>query len=444
MLSSDIRSRSSFFTAQLRANRPPSSASLREGRAAVALSSEHAIKVLDVGTLETGEPYMVMEYLAGIDLGQLLHERGALAIQEAVDFVLQASEAVAEAHTRGIVHRDLKPSNLFLCTAMDGRPLIKVLDFGISKSTGAEGSSTLTASGAVMGSPAYMSPEQVRDSKSVDPRSDIWALGVILYELVTGEQPFRRSTLGETFARILSDVPAPLKQLRADVPAQIEEVVSRCVERDLKRRIASVAEFVNLLAPFASPTAVRSVERVLSLTKGQRPIWSAVVSPPTERTLTAAPFGSGEPVETAPSWQRPTSAAHAVAVRSKWWLVASSIGAPILVAGAIVFHHPSANSIKSASATVPVERPRDPVSPSTSVSPSAVFAQIPTTQEFARASASPVAIEDGGAETGPRKRSAVLPKVISHSATTAIPTVSRPISPPAGTSSSERPHYDQF
>lgn len=156
---------------------------LREGRAAVRLKSQNVAKVTDVGTLENGAPYMVMEFLHGADLAAVMAERGLLPVAEAVSYVLQACEAIAEAHSLGIVHRDLKPQNLFVTRKVDGRPLIKVLDFGISKSMDTQSGLSLTRTSSIMGSPLYMSPEQMRSSKNVDQRSDIWAIGVVLYEI---------------------------------------------------------------------------------------------------------------------------------------------------------------------------------------------------------------------------------------------------------------------
>nr|HMR07207.1 serine/threonine-protein kinase [Polyangiaceae bacterium] len=161
----------------------------REARAATKIKSEHVVRIIDIGSFDSGEPYIVMEYLNGQDLSQLLAARGPLPPDEVAEYILQACEAIVEAHVLGIVHRDLKPANLFVAARMDGTPLVKVLDFGISKvSTGPDLS--LTETSALMGSPLYMSPEQMASAKSVDARTDIWALGVILYELVTGKPPF--------------------------------------------------------------------------------------------------------------------------------------------------------------------------------------------------------------------------------------------------------------
>src|SRR4051812_480796 len=156
----------------------------REAKAAVKIRGEHVARVIDVGSFENGAPYMVMEHLDGRDLSSFIHERGAMPMSDAVDAVLQACEALAEAHALGIVHRDLKPANLFLTRRPDGTPSIKVLDFGISKLTAPGADHSMTKTSAVMGSPLYMSPEQMTASRGVDARTDIWALGVVLYELL--------------------------------------------------------------------------------------------------------------------------------------------------------------------------------------------------------------------------------------------------------------------
>ncbi|HEX7601864.1 MAG TPA: serine/threonine-protein kinase, partial [Polyangiaceae bacterium] len=180
----------------------------REAKAASKVTSEHVAKVIDVGTLDSGAPYMVMEYLEGHDLAAELEAKGRLPVEEAVSHVLQALEALAEAHKAGIVHRDLKPANLFLANRPDKTSIIKVLDFGISKLPQAGGAVTHTA--AIMGSPLYMSPEQLMSSKSVDARSDVWSIGIVLYESLSGSPPYRADTMPEIVALILQ---APLRPL---------------------------------------------------------------------------------------------------------------------------------------------------------------------------------------------------------------------------------------
>jgi hypothetical protein len=239
----------------------------REARAAVKIKSEHVARVSDVGTLASGAPYMVMEYLDGVDLAEHLVRRGRLAYEQAVDFVLQAAEAIAEAHVLGIVHRDLKPANLFLIRRPDGSPSIKVLDFGISKLTAgaAPGSGhgpSITKTSSMMGSPLYMSPEQLQSSKDVDARSDIWALGVILYELIAGRAPFSGENVPELCTKILSAAPAPLGAICPGLPALLEQVLGRALEKERARRFGSVAEFAGALYPLASAGARLSIARI--------------------------------------------------------------------------------------------------------------------------------------------------------------------------------------
>jgi serine/threonine-protein kinase len=244
---------------------------LREARSAVQIQSEHVARVMDVGTLESGAPYIVMEYLRGLDLKEVSTRRGPLPISEAVDFVLQACDAVAEAHSLGIVHRDLKPSNLFLTERPDGSALVKVLDFGISKALhGGSGGQTsqqqMTASAAIMGSPQYMSPEQIRSSKNVDARADVWALGTILHELVAGTPAYVADTVPGLLAMIVADLPPPLTSVRPDAPTDLEATILRCLQKDRERRFANVAELAHALERFASPEVrplVRRISRVL-------------------------------------------------------------------------------------------------------------------------------------------------------------------------------------
>ncbi len=226
---------------------------LREGQAAARLTSDHVVRIYDVGTLESGAPFMVMELLRGEDLATLVDEEGPAPVEIAVEYILQTCDAVGEAHASGIVHRDLKPSNLFVARRSDGRPLVKVLDFGISKALvpghdSFEGN--LTATRSVVGSPYYMSPEQVRDAKRVDARADVWALGMILYELLVGEPAFNADTLPGICAAIAADTPAPIRDRRPDVSPELEGMVMRCLEKDPARRFQSVAELVQALAPF--------------------------------------------------------------------------------------------------------------------------------------------------------------------------------------------------
>ena len=245
---------------------------INEARASDRITGEHVARVFDVGQTREGLSYMVLEFLDGEDVSQMLETRGApTPIAEAVDIVLEALEAIAEAHAMGIVHRDLKPGNLFLARKANGARTVKVLDFGISKATNpfALGNSdhALTSTRSMLGSPLYMSPEQLRSSKNVDRRSDIWALGVILYEMLGGVVPFNGDTLGELFVAILEQPVVPVGHRRPEVPPALADVVHRCLERDPARRVQDAAELAQLLAPFAS-RSLGSVERVRSFSLG--------------------------------------------------------------------------------------------------------------------------------------------------------------------------------
>ncbi len=239
---------------------------MQEGRTAARLRSEHVGKVLDVGRLPSGEAYLVMEYLEGHDLATEVAERGPMPIQAAVGYVLQACEAVAEAHAYGIVHRDLKPANLFLSRTAYGDPCVKVLDFGISKirsdANFVVSSPALTGSHTIMGSPSYMAPEQMRASRDVDGRTDIWALGTILYELITGSTAFNGDTLAIVCSAVLNDSPPPLSAYRSDLPAGLEGVILRCLEKQPGRRFSTVVDLVRELVPFGPEDCSDTVERI--------------------------------------------------------------------------------------------------------------------------------------------------------------------------------------
>lgn len=238
---------------------------LREARAVAKLRGENVARVLDVDTLPDGSPYIVMEYLQGQDLSEVVDER-ALPVSEAVDFVLQACVGLAEAHALGIVHRDLKPANLFLTRTPDGTPLVKVLDFGVSKLRSEdEPSMPTTQTGTVMGSPLYMPPEQARSSRNVDHRADIWALGAVLYQLVTRHPPFTASNIADLFVRILHEPHAPASALVPDAPAPLDAIVDRCLAKTATERYADLAELALALEPLASADGARSVAKVLRL-----------------------------------------------------------------------------------------------------------------------------------------------------------------------------------
>ncbi len=252
---------------------------IREARAAARLKSEHTVRVTDVGTLESGSPYIVMEFLEGIDAKKLL-DGGPIDIPRAVDIILQACIALAEAPGVGIVPRDLKPQNLFITKRVDESMLVKVLDFGISKdiSEQAMQNSDLTDTRAVLGSPHYMSPEQMKLARDVDPRSDIWSLGVCLYQLLSGRLPFEAPSIAELCLKVLSQEHTPLKSVRPDVPVGVENVIAKCLQRERADRYPNVAALAADLEPFADITGKLSAQRVKSV--GRPSVAELPPSPP--------------------------------------------------------------------------------------------------------------------------------------------------------------------
>jgi serine/threonine protein kinase len=243
----------------------------QEARAAAKMKSDHAARVFDVGTLENGAPYLVMELLEGRDLGAWLATDGPLPIERAVDFVLQACAAMADAHSLGIIHRDIKPSNLFCCRRRDGQSWIKVLDFGISKATDAISryEQGVTRSNTVLGTPAHMSPEQMRGTVDVDARADVWALGVTLYELLSGTLPFSGEAFVDVANRVMT-APPPLGALRPDVPADLEAAILTCLEKDRMDRFANVADLAAALVPFGSGRAQAWADQCLAVLRTAR------------------------------------------------------------------------------------------------------------------------------------------------------------------------------
>lgn len=225
---------------------------LQEARAMASLRSRHIARVMDFGTTPTGAPYMIMEYLKGHDLQCVLSETGPLPVPRAVAIAKQVSAALVEAHAHGLIHRDLKPANLFL-TQEYGRELVKVIDFGISKAID-KSTKRWTLSKDYLGSPQYMSPEQIMSAASVDERTDIWSLGIVLYEMLTGAAPFSATTLPALCAAISKDSP----RLPETVPREVASVVLRCLAKSPSNRYQSMRELGAALGSLFEPSTAGS------------------------------------------------------------------------------------------------------------------------------------------------------------------------------------------
>ena len=238
---------------------------LREAQTAVRIKNEHIAHVFDVATLEDGTPYIVMEYLEGNDLAAFLQQSGPLPVEQAVEFILQACEAIAEAHELGIVHRDLKPANLFVIRRADGLLSIKVLDFGISKNVSESKMAAhvaMTDTMVVMGSPAYMSPEQMESARKVDLQTDVWALGAILCELVTGRIPFDGQSLPEVYTKIVAHPQPSIREWAPSLPGGLEDVILKCLRTNRSLRYRDVGDLAAALSEFAPKRAAASVDRI--------------------------------------------------------------------------------------------------------------------------------------------------------------------------------------
>ena len=264
----------------------------REAKACARLGSEHIAKVMDVGVTPEIGPYIVMEYLEGQDLGSLLRERGAQSIRRVCEYVMQACEALALAHAAGIIHRDIKPDNLFLARR-GNMDIVKVLDFGISKAPlagrvfGGDLKSTETA--CLMGTPLYMSPEQIRATHEVDHRSDIWSLGVVLFELLTGRTAFAGETVTQVCALVLEG-PAPrLVDHCRGAPAALAAVIERCLMKDPAHRYQHAADLAHALLPLAPSRARLHAERASSVLRRDSPSMVAIPGGRDSEPVTGTP-----------------------------------------------------------------------------------------------------------------------------------------------------------
>jgi eukaryotic-like serine/threonine-protein kinase len=256
----------------------------REARAAFRIQSEHVVRVFDVGRLPEGTPFIVMEFLEGEDLAQLIGSPRELSIAEAIGLVLEASEALSEAHALGIVHRDLKPENLFVARRVDGSPCLKVLDFGLSKFSDVHGARRprawrITGTQQQLGTPNYMAPEQWREAHEVGPAADQWALGAILYELIAGAPAFGGDNMASVCVRVMEQPAAPLGRWRDDVPPELEAAVGRALAKDPAGRFPSLLELAQALGPFGPPHADASLHRIAAVLGAPRASAAAGAEP---------------------------------------------------------------------------------------------------------------------------------------------------------------------
>ncbi|WP_170319314.1 serine/threonine-protein kinase [Polyangium spumosum] len=240
---------------------------LREARIAATLPSEHVARVSDVGQTETGAPYLVMERLYGRDLEAELGRRGRLPVAEATDLALEACEGIAAAHAQGLVHRDLKPANLFLAERPLRPPVLKVLDFGLSKEAPGQNAS-ITGTDAVFGTPQYMSPEQIQSTKNVDARSDQHALGMILYEMLAGSPPYQAESVTQLIVVIATQPPPRVREKRPEVPAPLEAAIVRALAKRPNERFPDLGAFAEAIAPFGGPDAHARAARITHVLAG--------------------------------------------------------------------------------------------------------------------------------------------------------------------------------
>ena len=327
----------------------------REARVVSRIRNEHVVRVHDIGELTPGGvPYLVMECLSGLDLAAVLTRRGPFPVELAVECVLQACEALAEAHALGIVHRDLKPANLFLTEAVDGSACVKVVDFGISRMAraGSSGLSALTDPGTALGTPSYMAPEQMEAAASVDARADIWALGTILFELLVGKPPYTGQSLPQIFMKIMRSPPPSVSVVRSGVPNVIDAIIARCLRIEAKDRFQSVAELAWALSTAGTPRARDSAERVSRvfdrLTADER---GSATDAPTLRS-SASPFALKSLADAAGEQHRPRNGVAGVRAR-----LAAAFATAGLLGGLSVLGLFAANAAIDAGAPLALERP---------------------------------------------------------------------------------------
>jgi serine/threonine-protein kinase len=392
---------------------------LREARAMARIQNDHVVRVFDVGRDDDGTPFIVMEFLQGEDLSVRLAATGAMPVNEAVDYVLQACVAIAEAHRVGVVHRDLKPGNLFLARRPGGGSIVKVVDFGISKLAprGSRPEASLTTTSHLVGSPFYMSPEQLRGTGEVDARSDIWSLGLILFELLTNEGPFDAPTIPQLCMAIMDNPPKLATQLRPEIPAALDGVILRALAKDPAARYRDVAELAGALAPFAisGEDIAKATRQTLS-----RP-------PMPEMGDWAEGADSGEARETTDAWNTGNVATQPRRV-ARIAVIAAAVVA-LVAAVSVTMRLTSSNPSASTSATM---------APSGSIATSASTA--PVSASTATIAAAPVSASNVTAQADAAAPSATAKTLASARPTS---TVAKP-PPKASAAPVSTPPPDEF
>jgi serine/threonine-protein kinase len=416
---------------------------MREARVIAKLKSEHVARVYDVGRDAQNNPYMVLELLEGVDLAKLAKQKGPLTVADSVEFVLQVCEALVEAHAAGIVHRDLKPQNIFVTRRLNGMPLVKVLDFGIAKAFGpaAVGQMAITDSQAVIGSPLYMAPEHMRSARAADVRSDIWSLGVILYELLGGQVPFYGETVTEVCIRVVNEAPPSLLSLRPGLDPTLASIVMRCLEKDPNARWQNVAQLAVALEPFSRSAQHggalrpwRSFEDTMDSNpiKGGRGfdvssdvgVANTVPSDPLGDQVKAAVVGAGG----AP---RPSAPPQLVATDTAWGRDPATSGAKRSPAFTVGLALGVLVSAAAAAGFLVVSRGRGAMAETTT--------EIATTATVAAASPPAAPVESAVAEAPATEDTTVSPAALPNAPSKSTPSPStRPRAPSTGRARSDR------
>ena len=411
----------------------------REAKAAARIKCEYTPTVFDVGVSQERGPYIVMEYLEGEDLELVLETSGRLPFARATELIMQAGEAIAVAHANGVIHRDIKPANLFLVKGDQAMPVVKVLDFGVSKTALSGnvfgGAISLVKTQSLVGSPIYMSPEQIRGKEEVTYTADVWSLGAVLYELVTGVTAFNGSSITELCASVLESEPRPVTDHVPDIPAGLAETIMRCLEKKPRRRFQSAAELIVALAPYAPTRARMVVDRAIAVSKAAGLVPASFAAP---TTLAPPPPSSHAPViipapsslprllldtqpelGTADSRQPPPADAvgHAAQKKGKGTAIGLLLIAAALIMGAVYFvRRPSETDAQPQATTAMESAAPAAATPASSPTESVTF-----TPPQATPTVAPLATPTATPAPNPKAAAGALPPVHGAARGTAAP-----------------------